>query len=325
MSDQLSGQSEEVQDYELLFLEQEIPLTQLDVRTHQQIQASFPNKTYGDLVILVSTYHLSDSAGNAIIRFFNKYRYDEGVFLPASMKQGRMFLDGINISHITFQKTPIMKYKNAQYFLYHRPIFDAIKELLSNKDIFQWCVFNYTPVYTQDDNRVYGEQFSRKWWERAQSSIPTEAKVISIILYSDAMTCDQSGKTNEHPVYLTLGNIPNWRRNRPDAKILLGYLPKFKSTNQFQKMSKSFQSAKLHLYQHAMDTMLKPLLECRESGFDLHIDNGLLWCFPFISEIFGDLPEHATLTLTFNSARCKYPCHKCLTPLEEFNNVRLVD
>ncbi len=51
-----------------------------------------------------------------------------------------------------------------------------------------------------------------------------------------------------------------------------------------------------------MDTMLKPLLECRESRFDLHIDNGLLWCFPFISEIFRDLPKHATLTLTFNSA-----------------------
>ena len=67
LSDQLSGQSEEVQDYELLFLEQEVPLTQLDVRTYQQIQASFPNKAYGDLVILVSTYHLFDSAGNAII------------------------------------------------------------------------------------------------------------------------------------------------------------------------------------------------------------------------------------------------------------------
>ena len=148
----MSDRSEEVQDYELLFLEQEIPLTQLDIRTDQQIQASFPNKAYGDLVILASTYHLSDSAGNAIIRFFNKYCSDEDIFLPASMKQGRMFLDGINISHITFQKILIMKYKNAQYSLYHCPIFDAIKELLSNKDIFQWCVFNYTPVYTQDNN-----------------------------------------------------------------------------------------------------------------------------------------------------------------------------
>jgi len=180
---------------------------------------------------------------------------------------------------------------------------------------------NYTPVYTQDNNRVYGEQFSREWWEQAQSSILTEAKVISIILYSDAMTCNQSGKTNEHPVYLTLGNMPNWCRNKPDAKILLGYLPKLKLTNQSQKKSKSFQSAKLHLYQHHAHL----LLEYRESRFDLYIDNGLLWCFPFISEIFGDLPEHATLTLTFNFARCKYPCHQCLTPLEEFNNVKLVD
>ena len=67
------------------------------------------------------------------------------------------------------------------------------------------------------------------WWERAQESIGMEMKkVLSIILYSDATTLDHLGKNSEHPIYLSLKNIPNWHRNKRDAKVLLGFLPKLK-------------------------------------------------------------------------------------------------
>ena len=55
------------------------------------------------------------------------------------------------------------------------------------------------------------------------------------------MTCDQLEKTSEHPIFLTLGNIPSWIRNKPDAKVLLGYLPQLKAKTISQKKLKVFK------------------------------------------------------------------------------------
>src|SRR5256885_17159840 len=84
------------------------------------------------------------------------------------------------------------------------------------------------------------------WWERVQNSLPSEAKVLSIILYSDATTCDHLGKTSKHPIYLTLGNIISWRRNKPDAKILLGYFPQLKAKTLSEKELKAFIQRNMH-------------------------------------------------------------------------------
>ena len=217
-----------------------------------------------------------------------------------------------------------MEYMNELYFLYYRSIFDAIKELLSNKDIFNSCTFEFTPLY-HEEQRVYSEQYNGQWWERVQRSLPDEAKVLSIILYSDVTTCDRLGKSSEHPIYLMLGNIVSWRRNKPDAKVLLGYLPTLKAKSISQKRSKNHRLAKRTLFQYALDILTRPLLDYKNDGFDLQIDNGKLWCYPFISAFLGDLPESAAVTLTFNSVNCSYPCHKCLINGSNLNNVKLND
>ncbi len=141
------------------------------------------------------------------------------------------------------------------------------------------------------------------------------AKVLSIIIYSDATTCDILGKKSEHPVFLTLGNIPSWRRNKPDAKALLAYLPKINQNDQ-----KNAALAKLQLFHLSMDILIKPI---KSGSIDLRTDNGILWCYPFLSTFLGDLPEHYSLTLTYNSANCQMPCHICIsntTLKEKFNN-----
>jgi hypothetical protein len=239
------------------------------------------------------------------------------------VKQGRQLLDQTNVPHISFEKIPIMTYEEETYFLYYRQIFDAIKELLINKEILGNCIFEFQPLY-HEEQRIYFEQYNGKWWERVQASLPEGAKVLSIILYSDATTCDHLGKSSEHPIYLTLGNIASWRRNKPDAKVLLGYLPQLKTKTISQKKSKDYRSAKNVLYQHALDILTRPLLNY-ENGFDLKMDDAELWCFPFISVFLGDLPESAAITLTFNSVNCSHPCHKCLIERNNLNNVKLKD
>ena len=62
--------------------------------------------------------------------------------------------------------------------------------------------------------------------------------LLSIILYSDATTFDRLERTSGHPIFLTLGNLPNWYRNLPEAKVLLGFLPKVQDAG--IKVSKEF-------------------------------------------------------------------------------------
>lgn len=272
---------------------------------------------------LLTKWNLSDACGSEILKFSRKICRDD-VILPTSVKQGRQLIDQVNVPHISFNKIPIMEYMEETYYLRYRQIFDAIKELLSNKDIFDNCTFEFTPIYNEGQ-RIYSEQYNGMWWERVQESIPKGAKVLSIMLYSDATTCDSSGKTSEHPIYLTLGNITSWRRNKPDAKVLLGYLPILKSKSISQKKSKGYRLAKRILFQYTLNILIRPLLDYKDDGFDLQTDDNELWCYPFISVMLGDLPENAAVTLTFNSTNCKYPCHKCLVEGDDLNNVELTE
>jgi hypothetical protein len=325
----------EIQNYTLLWPTDENSSisTTVDVRSVQRLQEttntllpSFPNPAYESFVQLLTKHHLPDSAANDIIRFFNTFYMDPRAILPSNAKSARSLLDAMQIPHILYNKTTIMEYNQIQYTLYHRTIYDTIKELLSNPDIFKHCVFDYIPKYKVNNQgnkeRCYGEQYSCEWWNRAQTSISEGAKILSIIFYSDATTCDILGKTSKHPVYLTLGNIPNWRRNKPDAKALLAYLPRMEASNE-QKKQQDFFTAKHHLFHHSMDILIKPLKLDSIQGIDLRTDNGILWCYPFLSELLGDLPEHHAITLTFNSANCKMPCYACTTPKDQFNDLSI--
>jgi len=307
-------------EYSLIDVEPIPTFESLDIRVTNIPE--FPSEEFGNFMELLTKWNLSDACGNDILKFSKKICRDN-VILPTSVKKGHQLLDQIVVPHISFKKAPIMTYKQETYYLHYRPIFDVIKELLSNKDIFAHCTFKFT-LLNHNGERIYNEQYNGRWWERVQKSLPNDANVLSVILYSDATTRDHLGKTSEHPIYLTLGNIVSWRRNRPDAKILLGYLPILKAKDISQKRSKSFRLAKRVLYQYALNILTRSLLDYN-GGFDLQTDNGIKWCFPFISVMLGDLPENAAVTLTFNSVNCHHPCHKCLVEREKLNNVELTN
>jgi hypothetical protein len=48
------------------------------------------------------------------------------------------------------------------------------------------------------------------------------------------------GKSSGHPIFLSLGNIPNSKRNKPESKALIGYLPILKAKDSKTKKSKDF-------------------------------------------------------------------------------------
>jgi hypothetical protein len=138
-------------------------------------------------------------------------------------------------------------------------------------------------------------------------------------LYSDATTLDALGKSTEHPVFLTLGNISIRRRNQPDAKVLLGYLPSLKASTKSEKRSTHFVLAKRQLFHQCYKLLTKDILKLQQEGFNLWMDSGLKWVYPFITQVIGDLPEDASICLTFESAQANRPCHTCLVTHEELN------
>jgi hypothetical protein len=309
---------------QLFEVEPSLVFESLDIRSiNTENISNFPSEEFGEFMKLIIKWNLSDTCSGDILRFLNKVSRDDTI-LPTSIQQGKQLLDKIMVPYISFKKVPIMEYEEETYYLNYRPIFDCIKELLTNKDILNHCVFEFTPLY-YEEQRIYNEQFNGEWWENVQKTIPSQANVLSIMLYSDATTCDQLGKTNEHPVYLTLGNIPSWRRNKPDAKVLLAYLPIIKPKSATQKNSSDFLFSKRFAYQHSWDVILKPILDYKDNGFDLQTNNGDIWCYPFVSVFLGDIPEHSLLTLTYNSVNCKCPCHGCMVSVNKMNDIKLND
>ena len=149
-------------NYNLCFPEQMEQITLINTRTNSsQSLPSFPDTAYIEFMELVSTHHLSDSARNDVLKWFNKHYLRKDIVLPKNTIEGRDFINSINIEHLIYLKTKVLEYEDEKYYLHHHPVFDAIKELLSNNDILKHCHWDFLADYTINNNgqheRVYGE------------------------------------------------------------------------------------------------------------------------------------------------------------------------
>src|ERR1700733_7710236 len=144
-------------EYSLIDIESMSIFESLDIRSSTtNSRPELPSEEFGDFMELFTRWNLSDACGSDILKFSRKISRDD-VRLPTSVKQGHQVIDQINVSHISFKKVPIMIYKEETCYLHYRLIFDVIKEVLSNKDIFDNCTFEFTPL-DLEGQRIYHEQ-----------------------------------------------------------------------------------------------------------------------------------------------------------------------
>ena len=116
-----------------------------------------------------------------------------------------------------------------------------------------------------------------------------------------------------HPIYITLGNIPIWRRNKQDAKQLLGYLPILEAANK-DLVCDTFHKSLRHLLE---------LIILLKDGIDLFINNENTWFYPRVSTIIADWPEAASFCLVYKSPNSNLPCHSCLVKRDNLANIDL--
>ncbi|GES80736.1 hypothetical protein GLOIN_2v1783703 [Rhizophagus clarus] len=240
----------------------------------------FPNDAYKDLMLLVTKYKINNKGGNEIIRFFNKHSNLTESPLPKNIEQRRAFMNNMKFSNLEFSKVLITKHEDKDYFLYYQNLIQCIKNVLTVPDIIQNFALSY-------ENYEYNRE--------------------------NATTTDTLGKSQLHPIYITLGNIPIWRRNKQDAKQLLGYLPILEAANK-DLVRDTFHKSLRHL--------LEPIILLKD-GIDLFINNENTWFYPKVSTIIADWPEAASFCLVYKSSNSNLPCHSCLVKRENLANIDL--
>lgn len=286
-----------------------------------KVNAVYPNEAYGDFMTLVTKYKLNNKTGNAIIKFFNKHANLSESPLPKSVEQGRKYMDNMNLPNLEYYKTLVINYNNENYYLHHWSLINRIKSILSIPDISQNFALTFENL-EHDGERAYSEQNTGIWWENAGKSLPPGSKILSIILYSDATNVDSLGKGQLHPIYMTIGNIKNWRRNKADAKQLLGLLPILNAIDNTEKQSEEYKNTARKTFHKCLELLLNPLLSS-ENGIDLVLNGETIWFYPRISVIIADWPEAATYCLTYKSPMSRFPCHFCLIARDNLANINL--
>ncbi|CAB4446635.1 unnamed protein product [Rhizophagus irregularis] len=151
---------------------------------------------------------------------------------------------------------------------------------------------------------------SSKESEETYTEFPNEA-------YKDLMILVTKHKLNNKA-----SNIPTWRRNKPDAKQLLGYLPILEAANNSEKKSPTFKILVRETFHKSLQHLLE-LINIKD-GIELLVKNEKIWFYPRISIIITDWPEAATFCLTYKSSNSKFPCHFCMVARDNFANINLL-
>ncbi|RHZ83383.1 hypothetical protein Glove_95g10 [Diversispora epigaea] len=124
-----------------------------------------------------------------------------------------------------------------------------------------------------NNNRNYNEQYTSNWWARTEKTLPIGSYLLSIILYSDASTTDSLGKNTLHPIFVTLGNIITWRRNKLDVKQLLAYLLIIKAKDDTQKISEEHKNIVRRTFHKSLKFLLSSLYD--DNGIELELNNSI--------------------------------------------------
>ena len=129
------------------------------------------------------------------------------------------------------------------------------------------------------------------------------------------------GKSSEHSLFLSLGNISNCQRNKPESKALVAYLPIIKAKDSKTKNSENFRRLQRNVFQRCLTILLKPILEEPELHF--LVCHEVITFVPQVSVILADMAEADKLTNVYQPSSSKKPCGTCLTSKEDLNSTSL--
>ncbi|KAI9335724.1 hypothetical protein BDR26DRAFT_985492 [Obelidium mucronatum] len=278
----------------------------------------FPSESYAAFMHLVKDHpKIPDSFWKDLLKWFqSRPKPVDAKELPKTLAEGLALVQqdsptkkiGDFVSHTigTMKDGTIVQFRC-------RDIMDCLFELLV--EFFELMVFEYDERRNSEGNRVYGEFNTGNWWKKQSESLPALAKLLAIMVYSDATQLDGGGKVSEHPIYLTLSNIPLEFRNKPKTKVLVGFLEK-----PWGKLGRSERDSDAHrgfirdMYHSAYQVLFMEIKKYQERGFyfvlgmEIHHFVPRMACFP------GDMQEHYIIARG-GSPASKSPCNECMVQI----------
>ncbi|GES87424.1 hypothetical protein GLOIN_2v1836976 [Rhizophagus clarus] len=186
--------------------------------------AEWPSDAYQEFMELIVEGNISNKVGDKIIKFFNRHSNLEKSPLPKSTKDGKDYLNQISSPSIDFKEKSVANYAG-------RP---EVADNFVRKGIVKVL------QDTESETRIYREPYECDWWLETEKLLSPMNNLLSVILYLDATIFDRIGKTSGHPVFLTLGNLPNQIQNSPESEVLLGFLSKIQDSG--VKTSEAFRA-----------------------------------------------------------------------------------
>ena len=132
---------------------------------------------------------------------------------------------------------------------------------------------------------------------------------------------DNLGIQSGHPIFISLGNIPSFQQNKPEAKAIVGYLPVVKAQDIWMKNSIQFCCLQCTIYQQCWSIIIAPLKN--QPDLYLAIQDQVVLCRLRISQILADMAETNKLTNVYQPSTTKRPCHSCLVLKSDLNNLHL--
>jgi hypothetical protein len=112
------------------------------------IQTLWPSEVYKEFMTAVTQHHLSDAAADSMLRIIRKYCAEP---LPSSTRKGKMYMDQMDIKDFNIKTKDLIEFEGKVYKLQYRPVFDAIKSLVSNSDLSKNFLFDYKEQWEYDD------------------------------------------------------------------------------------------------------------------------------------------------------------------------------
>src|ERR1700722_9691859 len=95
--------------------------------SESEVNSSYSNEVYADLMTLVTKYKLSNTTDNAIIKFFNKHANLSASPFLKSIEKGRKYMDNLNLPNLAYNKTLVTNYNNNDYYRTGRMVSNQLK------------------------------------------------------------------------------------------------------------------------------------------------------------------------------------------------------
>jgi hypothetical protein len=173
-------------------------------------------------------------------------------------------------------------------------------------------VWEYTPRFNAAGQRCFKEVYEAKWMETMQGLVGPGKPILAIIVASDETNITLRGR-NEHPVYISLGNIRVDLRTDARFKRLLAFLPGLYAVGKKNANHPKTRLARRLAHNRAIARVLEEVVSKQESGVELDMPDGSkkrVW--PRVAFAVADHPEIQKYSFMYSGWRAKCPCRFCM-------------